>query len=229
MATHTLRQIFTLGTTAWVNKTAADFASMGAAAYVPTVHDRIRTVYIESVATQACSVCYGARTGSADDGARGQIGVPDPSLLPRYSTLTLKSRTVELARDGEGDSGAKIDITGLTRTALRTKITALLTAAATGVAGLVSVDGPTDDLIIMQATAGEADVPVWSDHVRDITGAWASGLTESTAQVIAVAGVAAIKTLTGEDTSVLALRANVAGSVITVEIEVENHGSPVTR
>lgn len=228
MATHTMRAAFTLGTTAWVNKSAADFASMGGAAHVGLATDRIRAVYVESVATQSCSVCYGPRTGSADDGARGLIGVPDPARLPRYSTLTLKNRTVELARDGEGDSGAKIDITGLSRAALRTKITALLTAAATGVANLVSVDGPTDDLIILQANGGEADAPVWSAGARDAQ-AWSTGLAEATAQVLAAGATPPIKALTGEETSVIALRANAAGSVVTIEIEVESHGSPVTR
>jgi len=228
MATHTLRQTFTLAGTSWLNKTPADFASMGAVPYVPLVTDIIRTVYIEGVAAQAVSLCYGARTGSADDGARGAIGVPLPSDLPAWSTLTFKDQTVELSRDGDGDAGDRIDITGLTRAALRSKITALLTAGNTGVAGLVTVDGPTDDLIICQATAGEADAPQWS--VSGVRGAWAAGLAEATAHVLAVGDVPPIKTLApGERTSVIALRPNVAGAVVKVEIEVESHGSPLYR
>lgn len=230
--TYTARLTVTLADTAWHRYSPAEFASMGSLSPMAR-GQRIVSVWPESVATQNCSVCYGDRVGDADGGTRGLIIIPDLAITHARDriagcTLTLKNQTITFENTGDGSSGTTIDVSGKSRATVAAEVVALLTIAATSIADLEVAEGSEPGAIVLQSDAGATDAATWTASAsgKGLT-LYADGLASASASVLdATASSWASKVMADEQVYAISLRANSAGSVVTLQMEVETVATP---
>lgn len=241
MAQYTKLLSVTLADTNWHSYGSAStgMLNMGPRMFSRT-NDRLLTIHKQSVATNACSLCFGDRPGNTDGGTRGMIFIPDPTPTGAADklagcVLTFGNASFSFTNSGVASAGTVIDLVGKTHAQVVTEAVALITAGTTGIGDLEVVDGVEPGVIALQSDASSVVAPSWSLSAKAAGGGlvprpYADGMAAAGAIVLPTTALIVMDHTIApfEDVRVVSLRANTANSVVVLELVFEE-ANPAIR